>query len=65
MAFEARYQSVCGECGERIHAGDRATYIDGAIAHDDCESTVVTPTRKADVCTKCWLTKPCGCEDPS
>ena len=30
--------------------------------HDECESSTRL-IRKADVCTKCWLTKPCGCED--
>lgn len=64
MAFDARFEGVCGECGERIHVGDKATYIDDSIAHLDCEDAS-WPGRKPEVCPKCWLTMPCGCEDPS
>jgi hypothetical protein len=61
MSFEAKYGGICGECEERIHVGDLVTYAEDVIVHVDCEDSVKA-VRKADVCTKCWLTKPCDCE---
>lgn len=63
MSFEAQYAGTCGACDERIHVGDMVTYtLDDVIAHDDC-LVCPRPERKAEVCTQCWLTKPCDCED--
>ena len=62
MSFEAKYGGICGECEERIHVGDLAKYGEDFIMHDDCEDSV-QPERKAEVCTSCWLTKPCDCEE--
>ena len=61
--FEARYPGTCGTCEDRIHVGDMITYSDeDAVVHVDCESSA-RPERKAEVCTVCWLTKPCDCEE--
>jgi len=61
--FEAKYGGYCCLCDERVHVGDIATYaLDDVVVHADCEGSA-RPERKAEVCTQCWLTKPCGCED--
>lgn len=60
--FEARYGGTCGACDERIHVGDLATYAEDVIVHVDCESSA-RPERKPEVCTQCWMTKPCDCEE--
>lgn len=62
MSFEAKYAGWCTACDDRIHVGDIATYEDDTIVHADCEGSA-QPERKPEVCTQCWLTKPCGCED--
>lgn len=61
MSFQAKYGGNCGACGERIHVGDLATYSDDVVVHADCEDS--QPERKVEVCTICWLTKPCECDD--
>jgi hypothetical protein len=60
--FEAKYGGTCDACDERIHVGDQALYSgDDALIHLDCEGSA-RPERKTEVCTQCWLTKPCDCE---
>lgn len=62
-AFEARFGGNCCSCDERIHIGDLVTYaLDDVVVHADCEDSA-RPERKTEVCGKCWLTKPCDCED--
>lgn len=62
MSFEAKFGGTCAACGERIHVGDIATYVDDALVHVDCGDSA-RPIREADICTQCWLTKPCDCEE--
>ena len=62
MSFEARYGGTCSACGERIHIGDTATYVDDSIVHVDCDAVAV-PEKTPEICGTCWLTKPCGCDD--
>lgn len=62
MSFEAKYGGTCGACTGRIHVGDLATYDEDELVHEDCEGSM-RPIRKVDVCTTCWLTKPCDCEE--
>ena len=59
MSFSARYRGWCSSCGEQIEVGDLLTYeADGAV-HVQCP---VLDSR-AQVCTTCWLEKPCTCDD--
>jgi hypothetical protein len=62
MTFEAKYDGACGECEERILVGDLVTYAEDVLVHGDCEE-FVRPERPTETCTKCWLVKPCDCED--
>lgn len=67
--FEARYNGSCEACGERIRVGDVLRFSEdytNAI-HDDCDAVYVAQTEldcdaKREVCPKCWLLKPCGCD---
>ncbi|WNT44944.1 hypothetical protein SEA_ABBYDAISY_49 [Arthrobacter phage AbbyDaisy] len=61
MSFEAKYNGTCSECEDRIHVGDIVTYVDDSLMHEDCNASA-RPERTAEVCTRCWLTKPCDCE---
>lgn len=76
MSFEARYESQCPDCGERIHIGDlivSEALSDGLdmssmrYVHVDCDASYSGETdfdrdSKREVCQKCWLLKPCECE---
>ena len=58
--FEARYPGVCSDCEEPIRPGEQIVSLgDGEYEHVTCRP----PDRPAAVCTTCWLTKPCDCED--
>lgn len=60
--FEARYGGTCGECDGRIIPGEHVTYSDDdALIHVACEDSA-QPERPAEVCSTCWLTKPCDCD---
>ena len=59
--FEAKYSGTCDACMERIRIGDLATYAEDNTVHADCEDSF-QPERQAEVCSTCWLTKPCDCE---
>lgn len=60
-AFEAQYSGLCTECGYQIQVGEMIVrYQDGEYAHDSCNAQSERPPR--EVCTECWLEKPCGCE---
>jgi len=61
MSFEAKYGGTCWVCDELIRVGELVTYEEDFLAHDECEASTRL-IRKADVCTRCWLTKPCDCE---
>jgi hypothetical protein len=64
MAFDARYPGVCASCGERIKVGDLIRSTDDGYVHEDCDDPMYLPvTRKVEVCTTCWLEKPCECDD--
>jgi hypothetical protein len=63
MSFEAKYASTCASCDERIRPGELVAYIQGPdheLVHDECHAK---PRKPAEVCTTCWLEKPCGCDD--
>ena len=63
--FRARYFSRCGSCQERIVPDDVVRYEKHVLVHDDCGDTQAhEPERPAaPVCSTCWLTKPCECDD--
>lgn len=68
--FEAKFGGVCDACDERIAPGQMVRYSEdydnGSPIHDDCDSieaiTDVDRDAAREVCTDCWLLKPCGCE---
>ena len=62
MSFEAKFTGRCSDCGERIQVGDQVTYADDELVHLECDGPDA-PARIAEVCGKCWLTKPCECEE--
>jgi hypothetical protein len=56
--MEAQFDSICPSCGGRIRAGDTIVNDIDGWQHDEC------PQPKArEVCDKCWLEKPCACDD--
>lgn len=70
-AFIARWSGRCAaECGEAIAAGDRVLYVDDELVHEGCELEGLVAAegrhgkvRSAVVCTRCWLVRPCPCDD--
>lgn len=58
--FPAQYPGTCCECGERFEPGTLIRYCDehNKIIHGRCPEERVVP-----VCPKCFLTKPCECDD--
>ena len=62
MSFPAQYHGTCGECHEHITPGQEIqSTLAGDYIHADCDAVAVRE-RKEEVCTKCWLIKPCGCD---
>jgi hypothetical protein len=63
MSFEARYPGRCAACEERIIPGEHVRYSEeDEIIHNRCEESNASE-RPVDVCTRCWLTKPCDCDE--
>lgn len=66
--FEALYRDHCNcGCDAAIWPGDECVYVDDEIVLVGCvdwrgDQPVLAP-RPLNVCTSCWLTKPCFCED--
>ncbi len=67
MSFTARFPGRCPDCGEAIAPGDVVEYDDripARVVHVDCDDTAPAPSeRPVAVCDRCWLTKPCACDD--
>lgn len=64
--FKAMYHGICRECEEPIQPGDLCAYSeDDDIAHArDCNPYARrVEQRSATVCTTCFLTKPCECDE--
>lgn len=62
MSFPARYPGRCAAaCGHPIEPGDDVQYVDDQLVHANCQPPA--PERPAVVCTTCWLTTPCDCEE--
>lgn len=62
MSITAKYYGRCAaECGRPVRPGDEVVFDDG-VMHADCVDALMMP-KPAEVCTSCWLEKPCPCED--
>lgn len=59
--FEARFHSTCATCEEHISPGDLARYVDDEVVHNEC--TDKPEPRVGPICPRCWLAKPCDCEE--
>jgi len=62
-AFEAKFGGKCTGCGTRIIPGEQVVYVEDELVHLECEPWALRKSVPADVCTTCWLEKPCPCED--
>lgn len=63
MTFTACYHGACHACGEHVNPGDQVTWVDDEIVHTDCDTPTGRPVPPpAEICTDCWVTKPCWCE---
>lgn len=67
-AFKARYAGTCAaRCGTAIEAGDQVVHVDDALVHVGCEEDARLRSLEAEktrvVCERCWLLKPCPCDD--
>jgi hypothetical protein len=61
-AFEARFHGICSDCEESITPGEQIVSLgDGEYEHATCRA----PQRPVEICSTCWLTKPCDCEADS
>jgi hypothetical protein len=61
MGFLAKYAGECDSCGEAIRPDDLIEEdedMDG-YRHSNCPP----PPPPKVVCSRCWTTKPCGCDD--
>jgi len=60
--FEAKYYGHCaGECGNPINPSDLIYYGEGdVLMHAGCTERVERPEV---ICERCFLVKPCGCDD--
>lgn len=64
--FAARYAGTCPDCLERVRVGDTVRFNDGnRVVHDVCvpELSRLDLKPNEEVCTVCWLVKPCECEE--
>jgi len=64
--FTAQFHGICAACGIYIVPGESCAYNeDGKVVHARiCDPyTRRVEQRSAEVCTTCWLTKPCECDE--
>lgn len=72
MAFKAKYAGRCDDCRAPIHVGQEVEYKglgeQRTLVHVVCDEpgddhlTDLDRDAKREVCTECWLLKPCVCE---
>lgn len=65
--FRARYDGVCAaDCGNRIHPGDTAQYVEGQLVHHGCVPDEKPEPEPRPVCSTCFmeiaLNGACQCE---
>jgi hypothetical protein len=58
--IEAQFSSWCMYCDEKIHTGEMIVNVSGDWVHQHCERK---PAEKLVICQRCWLAKPCNCDD--
>lgn len=59
-SFLAEWPATCNYCHVTIQVGERARYNpDGLIVHH----RHLRQEQAVEVCDRCWLTKPCECDD--
>lgn len=56
-SFLAQYTGVCTKCHQEIQVGDRVQYDDEGLHH----TTHKKIQKTEEVCSSCWLVKPCEC----
>lgn len=62
--FEAKYNGRCAaDCGWPIQEGEQVAYVDDQLVHADCARDASLRKPEPVICSTCWLTKPCECED--
>lgn len=64
--FTAKYHGVCHICQGEILPGERVKYDeeDTVVHATDCNPYARrVEQRSASVCDKCFLTKPCECDE--
>jgi hypothetical protein len=63
--FTAQYPGVCDDCQEDIDPGDRIGHTSsGGYIHAGCaDRPSGRVERPVEVCSKCFIGKPCACED--
>jgi hypothetical protein len=65
MSIQARFDG--GLCEAEIRTGEliRAKHLDGKTMwfHDECPAGKWDSRPGVEVCTECWLEKPCPCDD--
>lgn len=71
-AFVAKYRGRCAaDCDDPVIVpGDRVLFVDDELVHEECEAEGLVAAegrhgahRVAEVCTRCWLVRPCPCDD--
>jgi hypothetical protein len=65
VSFLAQYDGTCKRCGGRFSAGAliRAG-VAGGYEHVDCPDDPSVSLRPSEeVCSRCFLVKPCECDD--
>jgi hypothetical protein len=64
MARIAEHRSTCPECDDMIVPGDPIiTTVDLQWAHEKCEPSSFELPPSGEICDRCWMVKPCGCDD--
>lgn len=62
MSLIAAYESCCNECAMEIEPGDLITGVLDGYVHLDCADEDDFDTGPTVLCSDCFLTKPCFCE---
>lgn len=62
QAFPAKYSGRCPGCSLSISPGDMIRLDEDRVAlHADCSPAPAT--RAPVICPRCYLSRPCGCDD--
>jgi hypothetical protein len=61
VTFRAKFKGRCPHCRSSIEPGDHVVYVNDELVHLECEDIPKPAERPEEVCTVCWLVKPCDC----